>query len=74
MSFLKQIVPKVSKPQKHCKYNNKNLPQPDCTLKRGKNVIKTQIAGPFIVHVLHNCQHQTSQSYRGNKVMYFAYL
>ena len=28
------------------------------------------IAGPFVVHVLHHRQHQTPQSYRGNKVIF----
>ena len=48
-------------------------PSSNCAKKRQKQhkYNSTQIiAGPFLVHVLHHCQHQTPQSYRGDKVMY----
>ena len=42
--------------------------------KQVKNNSTQIIAGPFFVYVLHHCQHQTPQSYRGDKVIYHALI
>ena len=72
--FLKQIIPKDFRSianmydSRKCTHTSSN-----CAKKHQKQYKynSTQIiAGPFFVHVLHHCQHQTPQSYRGDKVMY----